>query len=105
MQLRLSDEQFVERVRRGQCARRPLGLIGLVIGIAGFLVFAWHAASLYQQSKVAFDDMVRGEPREVREATDAARDLNMFVLGFASAVGLAATAVLTATGFVLLTTR
>jgi hypothetical protein len=108
-QAKLTDQQFIDRVRWQQHHRRKLGALCAVIGIAGWIVLQYFVSALRQQSQDTLDaTLPRGRsPSEQSLATsvDQVRHTSSFVLGCVCGVGFMSMGSMVATGAALLLSK
>jgi hypothetical protein len=89
----ISDEQFVERVRRWQPWRRPVGAFMLLIGIGVAGLSLYRVYGLRAESMAIFSEIKRIQnpsTQSANEATTAAEFTTAMALGFVLGTGLAA---------------
>lgn len=90
-----SDEQIIERVRKAERYRRPLGALCLVFGLIGIALVVYWVHDLHVQSAAIFDELAKSpqpSTQRVAQSFDAARFNTGFSLGFMAAAGLAGAA-------------
>src|SRR5687767_1513389 len=89
----VSDEQFVQHVRRWQPWRRPVGAFMLLIGIAVAGLSLYRVYGLRAESMAIFSEIKRGQnpsTQGANEAMTAAEFTTGMALGFVLGGGLAA---------------
>lgn len=100
-----SDEQIIERVRRAQRYRRPLGAACTVLGLAGVALVLFLVHGLRAQSLALLEQLGRvPEPtaQRVAQVLDHARFNSGFGIGLILAGGLSGASGLAASGLVWL---
>jgi len=101
----LSDDQFIERVRRWQRYRRPVGALCALLGVAGVALILYWVNDLRTRSLALLDEMrdvQNPTTQQVAQSLDHARFNIGLGLGFSLATGLAAAASLATSGVVCL---
>jgi hypothetical protein len=89
----VSDEQFVQHVRRWQPWRRPVGAVMLLFGIAVVGMSLYRVSDLRAESMAIFSEMKVGQnpsTRKGEEAMTAAEFTTVMALGFVLGTALAA---------------
>jgi len=87
-----SDELVIDRVRKEQRYRRPLGTVCVVIGLMGIGLVVYWVHDLDTQSVALFDELAKSpqpSTQHVAQSFDAVRFNTGFSLGFMAAAGLA----------------
>ncbi len=101
----LSDDQFIERVRRWQRYRRPVGALYALLGVAGVVLILYWVNDLRTKSLSVLNemrDMQNPTTQQVAQSLDHVRFNIGFSLGFSLATGLTAAAGLATSGVVCL---
>ena len=107
MQMHLTDQQIIERVRWNQRHRRTLGAVCALVGVAGVLLILYFVSNLYQKSQATLNLIAQSpspSSQQVATSLDETRYVTGFTLGFTFAGGLTSMSVLATTGCVLLLT-
>jgi hypothetical protein len=101
---RLTDEEFIARVRTWQTARRYVGAALCVLGIVVAVVCGWWGKQLCDQALESDPVRIIEQPNEqdVQVLVDETRFYSGLILGFAVGQGLWSGALLAITGFGLL---
>ena len=101
----LTDEQIIDRLRRAQRYRRPLGIAFLCVGVVCAVLLFYFVNNMRTRSLAIFAELQPGSTpttQQIKQTFDAAQFNIGFGLGSAFITGLTSCCSLAASGFVFL---
>jgi CheY-like chemotaxis protein len=103
---RLTDEQLIQRIRKMQRYRRPLGLLLLFLGLVCAAIAIYYAYTLSAQSLAITQELSQSPHPTTRQVTNAFNNFD-FLMSFSLGFGIASlwfyAVVCIAVGFIWLT--